>query len=374
MPIRQITIVGTGLIGGSLGLALRQAGFAGSIVGCDKRAVLEIAQSRGAIDRAEADLERAVLGSDVIVLATPVGCILSQLEAVAPLAPQALITDTGSTKGKFIERARMLLGDRAAERVLPGHPMAGKEVGGIEHADPNLFRDAVWLITPIAGEQACTPRQQEYLEWLKSIGARVITIDPERHDRLCAWISHLPQMIATALATTLREELGDDQVVSEIGGRALREMTRIAHSPYSMWRDIALTNSQNIEEALLRFEQQLAHLRENLRGPGLRELFEAANQWPAASGQLPVATSESKLTRNMKVGDRVRIVRLPETVRDSEEFKTRSILERCVGHVFPVMGFNNVGFIQIDIGEIIGKPPYIKSIWIEPDCVELVAE
>lgn len=279
-PIQQITIVGTGLIGGSLGLALRQAGFEGSIVGCDKPAVLEIAASRGAIDRAEADLERAIAGSDLIVLATPVGCILTQLEEVAPLSsPDALIVDTGSTKEQFVKRARMILGDKAADRVLPGHPMAGKEVGGIEHADGGLFRDAVWLITPIDGERSYTQRQQEYLELLKTIGARMITLDAERHDRLCAWISHLPQMIATALACSLREEFGDDEAIMQIGGRALREMTRIAHSSYSMWRDIAMTNTENIEEALLRFEQQLAHLREDLRGPGLREMFEAANQF-----------------------------------------------------------------------------------------------
>ena len=280
MSIQQITIIGTGLIGGSIGLALRQAGFDGHIVGCDKRAVLEIAQARGAIDRAEADIERAIAGSDVIVLATPVGCILTQLEAVAPLSPpDTLIVDTGSTKQQFVERARMILGDKAAERVLPGHPMAGKEVGGIEHADANLFRDAVWLLTPIDAGRPYTPRQQEYLDLLKAVGARVITLDAERHDRLCAWISHLPQMIATALACSLREEFGEDEAVMQIGGRALREMTRIAHSPYSMWRDIAMTNTGNIEEALLRFEQQLAHLRENLRGPGLREMFEEANQW-----------------------------------------------------------------------------------------------
>lgn len=280
MSIQQITIIGTGLIGGSIGLALRQAGFDGHIVGCDKRAVLEIAQARGAIDRAEADIERAIVGSDVIVLATPVGCILTQLEAVAPLSPpDTLIVDTGSTKQQFVERARMILGDKAAERVLPGHPMAGKEVGGIEHADANLFRDAVWLLTPIDAGRPYTPRQQEYLDLLKAVGARVITLDAERHDRLCAWISHLPQMIATALACSLREEFGDDEAVMQIGGRALREMTRIASSPYSMWRDIAMTNTGNIEEALLRFEQQLAHLRENLRGPGLREMFEEANQW-----------------------------------------------------------------------------------------------
>ena len=285
MPIQQITIVGTGLIGGSLGLALKQSGFAGTIIGCDKRAVLEIAQSRGAVDRAEADLERAIVGSDVLVLATPVGCILSQLEAIAALVPPTtLITDAGSTKQKLVERARDLFGGNAAERFLPGHPMAGKEVGGIEHADANLFRDAVWLITPVDPDRPSTSRQLEYLELLQAMGARVMTMDAERHDRLCAWISHLPQMIATALASALREELGDEEAATQIGGRALREMTRIAHSPYSMWRDIALTNSQNIEEALLRFEQQLAHLRENLRGPELRELFESANRFGKGRG------------------------------------------------------------------------------------------
>ena len=280
MPIQQITIVGTGLIGGSLGLALKQAGFAGRIVGCDRRAVLELAQSRGAIDRAEAELERAIVGSDVIVLATPVGCILSQFEAIAPLsAPDSLITDSGSTKQRFVESARLLFGSKAMERVLPGHPMAGKEVGGIENADADLFGGAVWLVTPIRPDRPYTPRQQEWLDLLGAMGARVIPMDAERHDRLCAWISHLPQMIATALASSLREEFGNDEELMQIGGRALREMTRIAHSPYSMWRDIALTNTENIEDALLRFEQQLAHLRENLRGPGLRELFDSANQF-----------------------------------------------------------------------------------------------
>ena len=280
MPIGQITIVGTGLIGGSLGLALRQNGFAGTIVGCDKRPVLDVAVERNVIDRAEADIERAVLGSDVIVFATPVGTILSHFEAIAPtLPPSTLITDTGSTKQKLVERARMVFGAEAGKRVLPGHPMAGKEFGGIEHADVNLFQGAVWLITPIVADQQYTPLQEEFTALLGSIGARVIVLDPERHDFLCAWISHLPQMISTALTSVLHEELGDDEIVVQIGGRALREMTRIAHSPYSMWRDIALTNSENLEEVILRFEQQMTHLRENLRGPGLREMFESANRF-----------------------------------------------------------------------------------------------
>jgi prephenate dehydrogenase len=280
MPIQQITIVGTGLIGGSLALALRKYGFGGTIVGCDKRAVLDTALERKAIDRAEGDLDHAVVGSDVIVFATPVGTILAQFESIAPtLPPTTLVTDTGSTKQKFVERARMIFGAEVGKRVLPGHPMAGKEFSGVEHADADLFQGAVWLITPIAADQQYTPLQEEFTALLTSIGARLIVLDAERHDLVCAWISHLPQMISTALTSVLHEELGDDETVTQIGGRALREMTRIAHSPYSMWRDIALTNSENIEDVMLRFEQQMTHLRENLRGPGLREMFERAHRF-----------------------------------------------------------------------------------------------
>ncbi len=280
MAIQQITIVGTGLIGGSLGLALRQRGFQGTIIGCDKPEVVEAAVTRGAIDRGATDAKQAARGSDVVVLATPVGTIFSLFEKLAPtLPPETLITDTGSTKAEFVSFARLILGAAAGERVLPGHPMAGKEHGGIENADAELFRDAAWLITPASINQPYTHRQQEYIDLLHSIGAQVVTMEPERHDQLCAWVSQLPQMISTVLASLLRDELGDEEAVEQIGGRALREMTRIAHSPYSMWRDIGLTNTKNLEEAMLSFEQQLAHLRENLRGPGLREAFEKANQF-----------------------------------------------------------------------------------------------
>jgi prephenate dehydrogenase len=280
MSINQITIVGTGLIGGSFGLALREHGFVGTRVGCDKAAVLKIAQERGAIDRGEPDLELAAQGSDLIFFAAPVGAILALFEKLAPTLPlDTLVTDAGSTKQQFVERARMVFGADAAQRVLPSHPMAGKEHGGIENAEAGLFENAAWLVTPIAAGQRYTLRQQEYLSLLSSVGARLITIEPDRHDLLCAWISHLPQMLSTAYTSVLREELGDDEAISQIGGRALREMTRIAHSPYSMWRDIAMTNSKNLEDVMQRFEQQMAHLRENLRGPGLREMFESANRY-----------------------------------------------------------------------------------------------
>lgn len=162
--------------------------------------------------------------------------------------------------------------------------MAGKERSGIEQADAELFEGAVWLFTPLAAGGAGAPqdfegRGNEWVGLVEKIGAKPSIMDADRHDRLCAWISHLPQMISTALASTLVEEVGGDPDVQAIGGRALREMTRIAASPYSMWRDVAMTNTQNIEEALLRLEQKLAYIRENLKTAGLREEFERGNKF-----------------------------------------------------------------------------------------------
>src|SRR5580704_16432835 len=167
MAIRQITIVGTGLIGASFALALRQQGFRGALIGCDRPEVLDAAIVRGAIDRGDTDVRQAVEGTDVVVLATPIGGILSTFEKLAPTLPAGtLVTDTGSTKVQFVERARMVFGADAGVRVLPGHPMAGKERGGIDNADADLFRNAVWLITPINAELPYTQRQQEYIELL----------------------------------------------------------------------------------------------------------------------------------------------------------------------------------------------------------------
>jgi prephenate dehydrogenase len=279
VPFTRITIIGTGLIGGSFALAARRAGFTGRIIGCDRESTLMRARDFGAIDEAVTSPEEAVKGSDLIVLATPVGSIIDLLERIGPLAsPDSLITDVGSTKLEIMARARDIFGSNVAKRFLPGHPMAGKENSGIEYADADLFRDAVWLITPFLGQDLTHPNIAAYIELLEKIGSRVVTFDPHEHDRICALVSHLPQMISTAFASTLVEELGDDPQANAIGGRALREMTRIARSPYSMWRDIALTNTKNIHDALLKLEQKLAHIRENLRTRELEEEFEQAHK------------------------------------------------------------------------------------------------
>jgi prephenate dehydrogenase len=281
--MRQITIIGTGLMGGSLALGLKKRGFGGRVVGCDRAGVLAEAQDRGAIDAGFEDARRACEGSDVVVLATPVGGIIDLIERLGPvLATDTLLTDVGSTKAEILARARQVFGDQAAQRFLAGHPMAGKEVGGMAHADPDLFAGAVWLITPVPGQdnELCgegpATKIRELAGWISRLGARIISMDAARHDRLCAWISHLPQMLSTALAATLEAEVGDDLELHAIGGRALREMTRLAQSPYAMWRDIALTNTANLQEALLQLEQRLAHLRENLRTRELESEFERA--------------------------------------------------------------------------------------------------
>jgi len=277
MKLRQITIIGTGLIGSSLALALKKHGFAGRIVGCDKAEVLARAKKRKALDAGVTEPARAIAGSDIVVLATPVGQILDLIERLGPrLEPQAFLTDVGSTKVEIVARARAVFGAEAPQHFLGGHPMAGREHAGIEHADADLFQGAPWLFTPQPGQQVKQGLSGEFLKLVKRVGAKPVLLEAERHDRLCACTSHLPQMLSTALAAAIEEEFGGDAQLRAVRGRALSDMTRLAASPYAMWRDIALTNSANIEAALLRLEQKLAHMRENLRTAELREEFERA--------------------------------------------------------------------------------------------------
>jgi prephenate dehydrogenase len=278
MSIRQITIIGTGLIGGSLGLALRKKKFSGRIIGCDRESILEKARNCGAIDAGFSDPGDAVRGSQLIVLATPVLAIIDLIDRVGLVLPEkALLTDVGSTKAAVVERASQVFGKNVSKRFLAGHPMAGKELCGVEFADADLFHKAVWFLTPLPGQNLTEGLFAEYAGWIDQIGARIAMLPPEEHDRLCAWISHLPQMISTALAGALVEEFGAEAPLLQAGGRALQEMTRISASPYSMWRDIAISNKKNLEDALWKVEQHLAHIRENLATRQLAEEFEQAH-------------------------------------------------------------------------------------------------
>jgi prephenate dehydrogenase len=205
---------------------------------------------------------------------------MAQLSNV--LTPDHLVTDVGSTKRVIAESAAKLYNAPSRPAFLPGHPMAGKERGGASLGDASLFRGAVWLFTddPAARRTAYSVDLiLRWRQWVAAMGARIIDIDPIRHDELVAWVSHLPQFVATALSALLEEQVGDAPELKDVGGRALREMTRLGASPYSMWRDIAHTNTEAIERAIHALEQRLAHLRENLRTPGLRNEFDDANRF-----------------------------------------------------------------------------------------------
>ena len=286
MAIRQITIVGTGLIGGSFALALRKRRFSGRIVGCDREAALKKAKMRGVIDSGSPVPADAVRGSQVVVLATPVLAIVDLIGRLGPALPAStLLTDVGSTKAAVAKQALNTFGKNARHRFLAGHPMAGKENSGVDHADADLFQNAVWFLTPLPGQSLNEGLLAEFAGWIDEIGARIAMLPPEDHDRLCAWISHLPQMISTALAAALVEEFGEDAPLLPTGGRALREMTRISASPYSMWRDIAISNKKNLEDALCKVEQRLAHIRENLGARALAEEFEMAHGLKKGTGK-----------------------------------------------------------------------------------------
>jgi len=282
--IERIAILGTGLLGTSVGLALRAAGFRGAITGWNRSPEgAQTALSMGALDSIAADPLQAARASQVVLLAVPIYTTLDYMEKLAgELGSEHLITDVGSTKAQITAAAGRLFNTPERAAFLPGHPMAGKERGGAALGDANLFRGAVWLFTDDPTWQR-SPHSAELVkgwrEWVAAMGSKTLDLDSARHDELVAWVSHLPQFVATALSALLEEEVGDAPELKDVGGRALSEMTRLGASPYSMWRDIAYTNTEAVQAALLALEQRLAHLRENLRTPELREEFEQANRF-----------------------------------------------------------------------------------------------
>jgi len=282
--IERIAILGTGLLGTSMGLALRAAGFRGSMTGWNRGAEgAQAALAMGAIDSIAPDPIEAARAAQVTLLSVPIYATLDYMEQLSGvLGSEHMVTDVGSTKAQITAAAGRLFNTPERAAFLPGHPMAGKERGGAALGDANLFRGAVWLFTDDPAWQR-SPHSavlvKGWREWVAAIGSKTIDIDASRHDELVGWVSHLPQFVATALSALLEEEVGDAPELKDVGGRALREMTRLGASPYSMWRDIAYTNTEAIQAALHALEQRLAHLRENLRTPALRDEFEQANRF-----------------------------------------------------------------------------------------------
>ena len=268
--MKSVAIVGTGLIGSSFGLALRQAGFDGAITGVSSPRALAAAIAAGAIDRG-APLAEAVAQADLVFLSQTIGRILDTIRHLDPLVrPDAIVTDAGSTKCEIVDLARQNI---ARCQFLGGHPMAGKEKRGAAEADAGLFRGRTWALTPDSRSELATPAARDFRSWLERIGARIVVLDAEEHDRVVAVTSHLPQLASTALAATVAERMGASPRW-RMAGPGLEDMTRLALGSYDLWRDILATNTEHIERALAVYIQKLEHMRENLRTRQLQEEFE----------------------------------------------------------------------------------------------------
>ncbi len=258
--MNSVSIVGVGLIGGSFALALRKAGFRGRVIGVSSKAAIDAGLARGVIDQG-LPLAEAAAVSDFIYLAQPIERILQTIDAIdAHARPGALITDAGSTKRAIVERAASSI---TRARFVGGHPMAGKESSGVEHADADLFRGRPYVLTS---------RDAELESWIERIGARLVVLSPEEHDRLVAVTSHLPQLISTALASVI----GAEPDAVKVAGPAALDLTRLAVSPYEIWRDIFSTNADPIDAALAAFIARLEELRTALRSPEMERAFEKA--------------------------------------------------------------------------------------------------
>jgi len=275
IPFRRVAIVGTGLIGGSFALALRQQFPHVSLVGFSRPNSASRALAREAIDEAAPDLASAVQGADLVYMALPIGATIEALSTVAKKAePHALVTDAGSTKSAICQAARERF--RTGAVFLGGHPMAGKEQSGIDRAEAELFRGAPYVLMGV--EETADRRAIQFQEVVRAIGARPLWCDPETHDWAVGIVSHLPQLLAIALARVVESETDETGLPLSLAGQGLQDTLRLAGSPYSVWRDILLTNTDNVSRALDRLGQAIEYLRMNLTRKDLEQEFAGANQ------------------------------------------------------------------------------------------------
>jgi prephenate dehydrogenase len=270
-----MAILGTGLIGGSFALAVRRHFRNVRTIGWDRPEVLSTAVERGAIDVGHTEQAEAVRDADLIYVALPLGATLDQLPAIARhAAPHALVTDACGAKLELCRLAAQHF--RGGARFLGGHPIAGKETKGVENADSELFAGATYVL--IADENDPDPRVGAFAALLREIGAQPAFLDAETHDWAVSIVSHLPQMLALALAQVIRDETDESGLPLALAGPGLRDSLRLAGSPYEVWRDVCLTNRENIRRALDRLMQALEHVRSNLASRELEVLFAQANE------------------------------------------------------------------------------------------------
>lgn len=271
---RQMTIIGVGLIGGSLARAARERGLVGRFVGAGRRVEnLEKALELGVVDQIETDHLKAVRGSDIVVLGTPIQASVNVARSILPVMEEgAILTDVGSVKGPFVRAVEEM--DLGSVRFVGGHPIAGTEKSGVEASFATLYENHRTILTPT---EKSAPEAVDALRALwEGVGAHVDILEPEKHDRILADISHMPHLVAYALVNTA---LSGGGITYAAGG--FRDFTRIASSNPEMWRQISLDNREALLASLSGFEESLSELRSAVeRGDGdaLDEAFQRAKE------------------------------------------------------------------------------------------------
>jgi prephenate dehydrogenase len=282
--INRVTILGTGLIGGSFALALRKHATGMHVSGWDRTEIISEAHARNAIDAPfYGELAPALRHADLIYLALPISVTLDLLPEIARLAPaHALVTDACSTKQRIAQAAAELFPGDGGPMFLGGHPMAGRELSGIAHADADLFRNTTYALVGEAKHKMENaprdPRVAAFVKILEKIGARPLWLGAQQHDYAVGLASHLPQLTAVALASFLYDRLDENGLPITLAGPGLRDSLRLAGSPYHTWRDIVLTNREVLSAALDLFARRLDDLRDRLGSRDLEADFDAANE------------------------------------------------------------------------------------------------
>lgn len=283
MVPKRLTILGVGLLGGSIGLALKSVASHCQVMGYGHRpATLDKAREIGAIDIGTTDPAEAVRGSDLIILCTPVLTfpdLLGQIREA--LSPGAVVTDVGSTKRTVVRAAEALLPDTV--HFVGSHPMAGSEKRGVEYARTDLFKNALCILTP--HENTAQEPLNTVTSFWKLLGMRVTHLSPEAHDRLLADVSHLPHVAAAALVA-MQEEAGLD-----LSGKGFLDTTRVAGGDGALWRDIILDNRDNVRGSILRLREQVDHLLKLMEA----EDSEPLRQWLDAAAARREALVQKKL-------------------------------------------------------------------------------
>ncbi len=280
LMIQTVSVIGTGLMGGSMALALRQSNPQIEVIGFDEPGVLTLALKKGSISSAAASLKEAISKADLVIVATPLSASLSLVREMAPfLKSGAIVHDLCSVKKSMSSTAVECLPKDAL--FVGGHPMTGSEKEGIRHADALLFENATYVLCPQERTDSQEVAYGHLKQLLTGIGARLLEMSAETHDRIAARVSHLPQLLSVLLVNLASKSRKDDHDILDLAAGGFRDMTRIAGSPFPMWRDIFSGNRTEVLEAISLFERLLSDVKLDLERDnldGIRENFRDAEQ------------------------------------------------------------------------------------------------